>query len=297
MNVGMIHFMAFPEAMTGQGPILETLRVLCEDPYFQLVEVTQIKDAHVRAQARALAKATGTQIAFGAQPILLGGKLDLNAPDSAQRHKAIEAVKAAIDQAYELDAIGTAVLSGQDPGAKERPAAQDRLVDSLDQLCLYSAHLGNMPLLLETFDRVPFGKNCLVGPTPGAIEVCKRVREKHPRFGLMLDLSHLPLLGETPQQALGPARACLSHIHVGSCVMKHPEHPAYGDAHPMFGIEAGENGAPELAEFLRVLLDIGYIGKGKKNPVSFEIKPFDDQSSADVIANAKATMATAWEMV
>lgn len=297
MNVGMIHFMAFPEVMAGNGPILDTLRILCEDPYFQLVEVTQIKDPAVRTQARDLAKRTGTQLAFGAQPMLLAGKHDLNAPNPKARADAIAAVRTAIDMANDLDAIGTAVLSGVDPGDPGRAGAADRLVDSLDQLCAYAAEHGGRPLVLETFDRVPFGKNCLVGPTSEAVEMCKRVCTRHPSFGLMLDLSHLPLLGETPADALVPARACLRHVHIGNCVMRCPDHPAYGDAHPTFGIDGGENSAPELAEFLRVLLQIGYIGKGQTRPVSFEIKPVQAQSGQDVIENAKATMAAAWQML
>ncbi len=297
MDVGIIHFMAFPEAMSGEGPILDALVMLCRDSYFGLVEVTQIKDEGVRQQVRDLASSTHTKLGFGAQPILLGGKLDLNAADTSARQQAVDAVKVGIDQAYDIDAGATAVLSGPDPVDGDRVAAFGRLAESLDELCAYSASKGDKPVLLETFDRVPFGKNCLAGPTTEVLGLVEKVCEKHPSFGLMVDLSHLPLLGETPEQALLPVKAHLRHVHIGNCAMKDAGHPAYGDAHPMFGIEGGENGARELAGFLRVLLDIGYIGKGKDSAVSFEIKPFGGQTSADVIANAKETMAAAWQML
>jgi len=297
MNVGIIHFMAFPEVMSGEGPILETLDVLCRDDYFGLVEVTQIKDDGVRQQVRELAGTTNTKLGFGAQPILLGGQLDLNASDAPARQQAVDAVKVGIDQAYDIDAGATAVLSGPDPADGDREAAFGRLAESLDELCTYSATKGEKPVLLETFDRAPFGKNCLAGPTDEVIGLVEKVCANHPTFGLMVDLSHLPLLGETPEQALAPVKAYLRHVHIGNCAMRDPEHPAYGDAHPMFGIDGGENDTPELAAFLGVLLDVGYIGKGRASAVSFETKPFGDQTADDVITNAKETMAAAWQML
>ncbi|MBM4047184.1 MAG: TIM barrel protein [Planctomycetes bacterium] len=294
MKVGIIHFMAFPKVMGGEGPILDTLRELCEDDYFQVVEVTQIKDPALRKQAAALAKSEGVTLAFGAQPILLMGKLNLNSADEAARQKAVEAVKGAIAQAYELNASGVAVLSGPDPVNGEREKGRGLIVQSLRELCAFSKSKGDKPVVLETFDRKPFGKNCLIGPTTEAVKVAEVVCKDFPSFGLMLDLSHLPLLDETPRAALTTAKPFLRHIHIGNCVMRDPKHPAYGDNHPMFGIEGGENDVDELVEFLRVLLDIGYIGEHKRNVVSFELKPYGDQTSDDVIENGKETLEAAW---
>jgi hypothetical protein len=63
----------------------------------------------------------------------------------------------------------------------------------------------------------------------------------------------------------------------------------------MFGIPEGENGADQLAAFLKVLLEIQYIGESKRNIVSFEVKPFGAQTSAQVIENAKETLDAAWK--
>ncbi len=52
MRVGLIHFMAFPETMKGEGPIIETIRKIATDDYFDAVEVTYIKDDSVRAQVK-----------------------------------------------------------------------------------------------------------------------------------------------------------------------------------------------------------------------------------------------------
>ena len=296
-RVGIIHFMLWPEVAGGDGPIVETLERLVADTYFSAIEVTRINDAETRHQVRELLATARTAVAFGAPPLRRGGKLDRNAPDDADRTRAVEAVQAAIDQAYSLDAAGCAVLSGPDPGPDGRARATDRLVDSLKWLCDYSAQKGDIPIVLETFDRVAFGKNCLIGPSTEAAEVARRVRADFPAFGLMLDLSHLPLLGETPRQAVGTVREFLVHAHMGNCVMHDAGHEAYGDHHPRFGLPAGENDAPELADYLRELRAVGFLDPQRRPLLSFEVKPLTGESVEALIAGSKRTLDEAWAAV
>jgi sugar phosphate isomerase/epimerase len=296
-RVGIIHFMLWPEVMGGHGPIAATVERLVADTDFEAIELTRIHDDETRHQVRQMLDTARVTVAFGAQPILLGGKLDLNAPDDDARAEAIEAVKGAIDQAYSLGAVGCAVLSGPDPGPDGRTAATDRLVDSLKWLCDYSVQKGAIPLVLETFDRVPFGKNCLVGPSEEAAEIARRVRTDFPSFGLMLDLSHLPLLEETPRQAIGAAREFLVHAHMGNCVMHDAGHEAYGDNHPRFGLHGGENDVPELADYLRELLAAGFLDPQRRPVLSFEVKPLAGESVEALIAGSKRTLAEAWAAV
>lgn len=294
MRVGIVHFMAFPEVMKGEGPVVETLETLCGDDYFQVVEVTRIKDAETRQRAIEVVGKSGRTAAFGAQPVILGGKLDLNSLDPRVRQAAVDAMRNALSEAIEWKAGGFAVMAGPDPGEKKRTNAKAMLCASLKELCEISRRAGGPAVLLETFDRVPYGKNCLIGPTDEAVDIARQVYPFYLRFGLMVDLSHLPLLGEAPEQAIKTAGERLRHVHIGNCVMRDAGHPAYGDNHPAFGISEGENGVDELAAFLKALLDAGYVGAGKRNIVSFEVKPFGDQTSEAVIANAKETLDAAW---
>ena len=296
-RVGIIHFMLWPQTMSGDGPIVETIERLAADSDFDAVEVTRINDPATRARVRATLETARMTVAFGAQPILLGGKLDLNAPGDAARAAAIEAVKQAIDQAADLGAAGLAVLSGPDPGPAGRDAATGRLVDSLKWLADYAAHKGDLPIVLETFDRVPFGKNCLIGPNAEAAEVARRVRRDFPSFGLMIDLSHLPLQGETPQQAVAATREFLVHAHMGNCVMRDAAHEAYGDNHPRFGVPGGENDVAELTAYLRALLDAGFLNRAERPILSFEVKPLEGESVEALIAGSKRTLAAAWAAV
>src|SRR3990172_9271027 len=91
-DVGLIHFMAYPQTIKGEGPILETLAAICDDDYFTLVEVTWMKD-----------------------------------PEPADRARGMEL-----------------------------------LAESVKEICDYAKSRGNLPIALETFDQVEYGKNTIL---------------------------------------------------------------------------------------------------------------------------------------
>lgn len=294
-NIGIVTFMAYPIG-NGTGPVEESLRALAEDSYFQLLEITSIVDDECRRKCQSILQQNDKIPAFGCHPAILSNKLNLNHPEDGQREKAINVIKKHIDEAYTWNAAGLVVLSGSDPGDDLREKAKNLLIDSLSQLCEYSASRGDMPITLEAFDRVPFAKNCLIGPSEDAAEIAYEVRKCHPGFGILVDLSHIPLLNESPAECFGILKDYVTHAHVGNCVMRNKQHPAYGDNHPRFGIEDGENGLKELTDFLSVLKEIGYFD-GPKKPLSFELKPAPDESPHEVIQEAQDFLDKAWAKV
>ena len=46
---GIVHFMAFPATMKGEGPVLETCRQILADEFFEVIEISWIKDLAIRA--------------------------------------------------------------------------------------------------------------------------------------------------------------------------------------------------------------------------------------------------------
>jgi sugar phosphate isomerase/epimerase len=295
MTVGIVHFMAFPQTMGGSGPIAETVNRIAEDPFFGAVEVGPIAESGTRREVRDMLKQNDMVVGFGCQPIELANKLDVNSLDEDTRKAAISKVKEGLDMAADVGATRAAILSGPHPGEERRAAATDALVDSLDQLISYAKSKGISSFALETFD-FAIDKKSLIGPHVQAAELSKRVRQKHPEFGLMIDLSHLPLQFETPSHAFAAAGSELIHAHIGNCVLQ-PGHKLYGDLHPHFGCEGGLNDVPELVAFLISLRDLGYVGSGTKNIVAFEVRPHgvhEQDTSEGVIANAKQTLEKAW---
>lgn len=294
---GIIHFMAYPETIKGEGPVLETLEKIATDDFFTAIEVTWIKDPQVRKNAAELLAASQLEVAFGAQPLFLTTKLDLNSLDDGERAKAVAQLKMGIDQAQELGAKRVAFLSGWDPGEDKRSEATDKLVESIVEACGYAKERG-LSLTMETFDR-DVDKKCLMGPNIEAVAFAKRIREAgFPDFGLTVDLSHFPLQYESTRDALHTVKDYLVHAHMGNCVLR-KDSSAYGDSHPRFSLAEGENGVEELAEFFRGLFEIGFLAEGKKELpiVSFEVKPLPGEKPEIVLANAKRTMTLAWRLV
>ena len=295
MRVGIVHFMAYPSAKD-KDAYLETIAEIAYDEFFGGIEITSAPDAETANDARNMLKSAGLAVGFGAQPILLGKKGNLNAFDVDERTKAVELVKHAVDEAYSLGAQKLGLLSGPTVEASMQDKAARLLIESLQEICSYANTKGDLAVTLELFDQAT-DKRCLVGSTRLAVEVAQEVRKTDGKFGLMVDLSHLPMQGESPAKALFTTRGYLTHAHMGNCVMRDVHDPLYGDTHPRFGYTGGEIDVPELTEYLRALLDIGYLAEGGTEVLAFEIKPAPGESSKAIIAQAKRTLRQAWQRV
>ncbi len=293
LTLSIVHCMIFPETISGEGPIAETVEKLALDDFFGGIEITHIKDPQVRAKVRSIATQSGLELGFAGQPVLLLGKLNLNALDPDARQAAVTRIKDCFDEAEELGCQRVAVLTGPDPGDADRERALDALAASVKELCAYAKDKG-MGLTLETFDQ-KVDKKCLLGPSPLSAEFAARIRQDYDNFGLLYDLSHMPLLDETTD-ALKVLAPYLVHIHVGNCV-KVPGREAYGDLHPRFGFPGSENDVPELKAFLETLFEVGYLQTTPpeaKPWVGIEVKPWENEESDLVLAQTKRVWRQAW---
>ena len=295
MKVGLVHFMAYPATIKGEGPILETIKRLATDEYFTAIEITTIKDPEERLAVKKMLETSHMTIAYGAQPRLLTTGLNINDLNEEGRQKALANLKEGIDEAYEIGASGFGFLSGKYQEATKEQSFK-ALVNSTNEICAYAKSKGHMKVALEVFD-YDVDKKSLIGPAPLALRYAQEIRKQHDHFGLMVDLSHIPLIHETIEESLLPVKDYITHAHIGNCVVQSPDLPAYGDVHPRFGFPGGENDVEEVVHYLRVLLDIGYLNTENPPIVSFEIKPFGDEDAEIVIANAKRTLNEAWARV
>ena len=297
VDMSIVHFMIYPETMGGTGPILETVTRILNDDFFSMIEITHIDDASVRKEVAATIDTAHARVSFGAQPVILRGKLDLNSLDQAKRKETVDKLLPLVEEAGEMGAKRFTVLSGPDPGADKREEARKLLIDSLMTLCSYAKERG-VSITLETFDR-SVEKKSLIGPSDEAVIVAREVKSKFSDFGLMYDMGHAPLLNEDPANALRMLKDYLVHVHIGNCV-KTPGLTAYGDQHPRFGLKGGENDVTQLVQFLRALRDIGYIPSSPQeiSPViGFELKPVPGEKSETVMANGKRTWIKAWGLL
>ncbi|HEY3398647.1 MAG TPA: TIM barrel protein [Armatimonadota bacterium] len=297
MHIGLVHPMAYP-GVTNNEELFASLEEVCRDTFFDVLEVKPT-DSATHARIKAIADQAAVRLIVAGQPPLLGGKLNLNNPDEAGRRAAIDCVKASLDAAYEMNARLCAVLSGPDPGEADRAQQVDLLVASLVECCQYAQAQARdyvVWVTLETFD-YNIDKRCLVGPSALAREVARRVRESVDNFGLTIDLSHLPLLGESPADCVEQIGDYLIHVHAGNCAMQDPAHAAYGDVHPRFGMLGSENDVPQLKEFIETLIYSGYFKSDvptEKPVFTFEVKPLPGESTQLILAGTARTFQRAW---
>ena len=314
--ISLVHFMAFPgpggtnSVQRGEAReeyLLGTMQQVVDDAFFDGIEITRIKHRHIRKKAAALLSKSGKRVIFSAQPIQLINEDNLIAPedissrDETQRKLAVDRIKACIDEALEMGAQALGLVSGRDVGTagglKAREEALLALVRSLDEICTYadtaarSHEIPTLKISLELFDRIdePNHKNQLIGPSEEAIDIARELKDVygHGHFGLMYDLSHMPMLkgisfeSETPEvlKSLAPF---LNHVHVGSCVTDDSD-PLYGDSHPRFDYPGGVVGEDELAAFVTSLIEIGYTGG-----IGIEITPRPHEDSSIAIESAKS---------
>lgn len=287
-QVGTIRWMSFPKL-----GVLESIRRIAADDYFDAIEITQCKDKKERAEVKKLLEQSHLKVCYGAQPRLLGPKLNPNDLDEDGRKAAEDTLLEAIDEAEYLGAKGIAFLAGK--WEKEtKDQAYMQLLKTTRNICDY-AESKNMMVELEVFD-FDMDKAALIGPAPYAAQFASDMRMTNSNFGLLVDLSHFPTTYETSRFVVQTLRPYITHLHFGNAVVKEG-FPAYGDKHPRLGFPDSANDTPELEDYLNVLKQEGFFCPQNPLVLSMEVTLTDDEDEEIVLANTKRVLNRAWAMV
>mgnify|MGYP002527300220 FL=1 len=285
-KVGTIQWMSYPKS----DP-MDSLKAICRDDYFDAIELKGYGKKN--AEAKALLEQSHLKVCYGAQPRLLGPKLNPNAIDEEDRKKAEATLIEAVDEAEYLDAQGIAFLAGKwQPETKDQAYAQ--LLKTTRAVCDYAAKKG-MNVELEVFD-YDMDKAALIGPAPYAAKFAADMRTTHSNFGLLVDLSHFPTTYETSRFVIRTLRPYITHFHFGNAVVK-PDCDGYGDLHPRFGYPNSANDVPELLDYLRVLRQEGFFNAEDPYVLSMEVTLRPGEDEGIVLANTKRCLNRAWALL
>lgn len=287
-KVGTIQWMSYPK----RDP-MESLQAIARDDYFDAIELKGYGSAEANEAAKKILDQSHLKVCYGAQPRLLGPKLNPNAIDEDDRKKAEATLLAAVDEAEYLGAKGIAFLAGKwAPETKDQ--AYQQLLKTTRAVCDYAATKG-MNVELEVFD-FDMDKAALIGPAPYAAKFAADMRTTHNNFGLLVDLSHFPTTYETSQFVIRTLRPYITHFHFGNAVVK-PGCDGYGDLHPRMGYPNSANDTAELVDFLRVLKDEGFFNAENPYVLSMEVtlRPGEDEDI--VLANTKRVLNRAWALL
>lgn len=294
-KVGIVSFMAYPSTLRGTDEnVLPCLQKTVYDDYFDAIETTWIKDDARRAAAAALFAASHITVCYGAQPRLLTTGLNACDVEEAGRAAAQATLMEAIDEAEQLGAGGIAFLAGK-WAPETQTLAYAQLLKTTEALCDYAAGKGMM-VELEVFD-YDIAKKSLIGPAPYAAQFAGDVRKKHSNFGLLVDLSHIPMTHESSEFVMRTLRPYITHFHIGNTVCVNATAEGYGDEHQRFGFPEGANDVPQVLDFLRVLKTEGFFSQERPYVLSFEVKPWKSEDPDAVVAGAKRTLNRAWALL
>lgn len=287
-QIGTIQWMSHPTY-----EVIDSIYKLACDDFFDAIEITKFKDDETRDKAKKILKQSHLKVCYGAQPRLLGPKLNPNDIDEEGRKKAEATLIEAVDEAEYLGAKGIAFLAGKwEEDTKDLAYAQ--LLKTTRNVCDYAAKKG-MIVELEVFD-FDMDKAALIGPAPYAAKFAADMRSTHNNFGLMVDLSHFPTTYETSKFVIQTLRPYITHFHIGNAVVKEGCE-AYGDQHPRFGFENSANDTAELLDFFTVLKEEGFFNSKNPYVLSFEVKPWGDEDPEIILANTKRVVNRAWALL
>lgn len=287
-QVGTIQWMSHPTY-----DVLDSIKKIACDDFFDAIEITRFTDDETREKAQKLLKQSHLKVCYGAQPRILGPKLNPNAVDEAERLKAEATLIEAIDEAEYLGAKGIAFLTGKwEESTKEENYAQ--LLKTTRAVCDY-AKTKNMLVEVEVFD-FDMDKACLIGPAPLAKRYAEDIRMTHNNFGLMVDLSHFPTTYETSKFVIQTLKPFITHFHIGNAVVE-KGCEAYGDMHPRFGFDNSANDVAELIDFFTVLKQEGFFNEENPYVLSLEVKPWADEDPEIILANTKRVINRAWALI
>ena len=287
-QIGTLRWMSFPRL-----GVLESIKHIAADDYFDAIELTACKDDAEREAVRKILEQSHLKVCYGAQPCLLGPNLNPNDLDEEGRKKAETVLFEAIDEAEYLGAQGIAFLAGKWK-EETREASYRQLLRTTGALCAYAAKKA-MNVELEIFD-YDVDKASLIGPASLAARFAADVRLYHPNFGLLADLSHFPICHENAKDVIRICRPYITHLHFGNAVAR-PDAEGYGDRHQRLGYPNSANDIPELLDYLEVLKAEGFFNA--KNPLvlSMEVSPTKDEDEEIVLANTKRCLNRAWALL
>ena len=285
-RLGTLQWMSYP-----QEEPLDALKKIAADDFFTAIETKGYGAQN--AQAAALLAQSHLTVCYGAHPHQLSSGRNPNAVEEAERLDAQAALLENLEEAASIGATGFAFLSGK--WAEEtKELAYAQLLRTTRALWSRAAELGIF-VELEVFD-YDVDKCVLIGPAPLAARFAAYMRLTHQNFGLLVDLSHIPITHETSINVVRTLRPYITHFHYGNAVMR-PECDGYGDKHPRFGYPNSENDVAELLDYLRVLRDEGFFCRERPYILSMEVTPRPGEDADVVVANTKRVLQRAWALL
>ena len=299
-QLGVVVSAFYPAVRERKGPVVDVVRKLAADPFFQAMEFSGVEDPAARKELTRVVRASGKSRVFAGGSYCRLGKYNLHDLDETKRQTALQNVEKIIDEAIDYGCAVLYVMGFEGPAAPERPGALEKFAASLAALSDYARRKNpSSPLTIsvENFyllGEVPF----LIGPTRELGQLLRDLRRDHPNVGLTFDTSHILQLNEDLPSTYLAVQDVIAHIHLSNCLIKDKSSPFFGDKHPPYGMAGSEIGIPELAAFLKVVKGAGAFSRAYptgKPVLSLEVICPAGQTPEAILEGAKEAFQKAWD--
>jgi sugar phosphate isomerase/epimerase len=291
-KLGLIPTMAFPRTdVNDYAQLRDMLLWVARNDAFEAFEIGYMQDERSLDLLADLLGQSHMDFCYAAQSALMTNGLNANALDEDQRMQAEQMLERCIDQAERIGATRLVFLAGRFL-EEEKEAALRQLKKTTLHICKY-AKARNIHVEIEPFD-FDIAKKSLIGPVETTARFAAEVCAECSNFGILVDLSHIPMLYDKPQHVIQGLRPYITHFHIGNTVCGCPQDEGYGDEHQRFGFPHSANDTQEVLEFLRILQKEGFFNAQDPYLLSFEVKPWKDEESTLIVANALRVLHRAW---
>lgn len=274
---------------------LATLFPVLQKKDIDVVDLTIPYGENYRSKAVEMIRASGKYIVYNGY-LMPTAKLPLGTLSYTERNQILMLAKDQADVALSAGCRYFMQSTGADPGPLDREAAYNGLALYIIELSKYISSKGSMPFLIEIMDRATHRRS-LCGPTDEVVPFLDKLRGSVPDIGVVIDLTHIPLMNESYRKVIMGFKDYIRHVHIGGCILKDKGHKWWGDMHPPIGIPGGEVDIPQLALMLELLCEAGYMKKGTKATMSLEVRAFPGMTPDETISDNISRLQKAWNMV
>lgn len=290
LAIGLNHHLLYADRSADPAAHCASLLQVLADPRLEVVDLWIPADPTIAEREIAACLASGKQIVYN-----VGSRKGKPSPapaslDAAGQDYAVAFYLDELARANAVQARKVVTNSGPD-NPDQRPAALAALAGFYRQIC--AAVPTETLVLIEPTDRT-VNKRKLLGPSAETAAFCRS--SGIPNLASMVDMGHVPLLGETLAQAFADTVPFVGHVHLGNCILQDQSHPMFGDKHVPWGVPGGEYGIEGIAEFFRAAFACGYLGEGKRPTVSFEMRPHPELGPERSLDRFFADFEQGWDL-
>ena len=277
--LGVNHMFLYPESMTDEKAHTENLKEIIKTDLVDALDLWVWRGKERSREEISILRDCGKWINYN-----IGDRLGEKAvvPCSASKEEityAYDILMREIDYAVECGAKKLVFGSGPDD-VSDHSGALERYFEFLIKLSEQVPK--DMKICLEPTDW-DIDKHFLCGPLSESVVLAENLRnEGVQNFGLLLDMSHIPIMHETLESAVDKCKNVLTHIHMGNAVIKNKKSPFYGDKHIPWSYPDSEYTENDGITFIKLLKQIGYTDS-ENATASFEMRPYEGMSARETL--------------